>query len=122
MRSKKLIIYGIAVVLLVVMLIIQGSPSKDLCMRQQKEFNQEQYQGVISKLFLDNENHQAMTIEIKNEDSTFVKWLFSINTMRKMYSDIQVGDLIKKNKGDNFIQILNDEGVKNYQVDLACDS
>jgi hypothetical protein len=121
MISRKYIFYGVALILFVIFLIIQGNPNRDLCLRQQEEFNNEDYRGIVNRLFLDDKNHRALSLEILHNDSSFTKWLFGIKSMTALFSNTSPGDTIIKKKGENVIYIKSQDGVAQYEVDLACE-
>lgn len=121
MASKKYILYGMSIIIFVIFLIIQGNPNRDLCLRQQEEFSNESYSGIVNKLFLDDKNHRAMSLEIRHNDSSFTKWLFGIQSMRELFSNTSPGDTIVKNEGENVIYIKSKDGVARYEIDLECD-
>lgn len=106
--------------LFVIFLIIQGNPNRDLCLRQQEEFNIEAYHGIVNRLFIDGKNHRAMSLEILHNDSSFTKWLFGNQSMRALFSNTSPGDTIIKNAGENVIYVRSQGEVVRYEVDLKC--
>lgn len=122
MISKKYIFYGVTLILFVIFLIIQGNANRDLCLRQQENFSNKSYSGIVRKLFLDDKNHQAMSLEIQYNDSSFTIWLFGIQSMRELFSNTSFGDTIIKNEGENVIYVRSKGEITRYEVDLKCDN
>ena len=73
-------------------------------------------------MFIDSTNHMYQSLLIaSSSNDTIYRSLFGVNTMRELFSNTSPGDTIIKNKGENVIYIKSQDGVAQYEVDLACE-
>ena len=85
-----------------------------------KAFLQLSYQGVIVKKYIDRDEHDYHTIEIKSFNNIQNEKLILDYDKSGFYKMINVNDTIYKKTGSDTIFIDNNSGKKRYVLNFGC--
>jgi hypothetical protein len=100
-----------------VIIFIVSQPSDDeICIQQYKKEKGIYYNGVVTKKFINSEEHNYKTVLLNNGQELWMNWDLS-----GLYEFIEINDSIMKNSGSYAVKVYRDSLEYIYVIDYGCE-
>jgi hypothetical protein len=117
--NKRVLILGLGGFALIIILVLMIFAFEDdlnnsyVCAKY-REFKKEKWEGVITKKYVDNTNHNAETFEIQNKPYA----MFRDGT--DFYNFIIIGDSAVKSLNTDIIKVYRQGCVNDFKIYFDC--
>lgn len=112
----------ISFVILIPLVIYHGNRSnKAFCEQSKADLYSRDFKGVVIRKYLDSLNHMCETIELQGSTDTINEWLYSGEEMDALYSRLEHGDSLIKEKGTNVYIRKSGNEKSAYRAVINCD-
>lgn len=86
---------------------------------QRDRFLGKEWHGRLTKSYVDSQNHNSWTIELKSGNRTFINSDFNWS-QRDDFEFLQPGDSLSKRRGDIYVTVIRNDQVKEIIFDFGC--
>jgi predicted house-cleaning noncanonical NTP pyrophosphatase (MazG superfamily) len=121
MRKERIFnVLGIIMIIAGVIIFIMSPSTKENCINSYSELRSESYIGIVTKKYVDKDEHYFITVEIKLKDE-ITSWILD-NDKSGLYDYLKIGDSIVKKNGTYKVRIYRKSKVDTvFILDYGCD-
>lgn len=113
----KIFVAVVSIIIIISLLIIVNNDklNTSLACAKLEEFKNEEYDELVLRKYIDEENHQFRTIELNNK-----KTLVLARDTSGFYNFIQQNDSIVKRKGTDILMVYRLNTVHRFKIYYGC--
>ena len=104
------------IVVIVAAYLKRDSFGASLACSKADEFKKMEYSGIVSKKFMDQENHRVRTISLGENDSDIIL----ARDTSKFYAFVTSGDSIVKHKNNDYLSLIRASKVYTFRIYFGC--
>lgn len=99
--------------------LLSCSDGNSIFCRREKYAINETIEGYVVDFYEDSNNHNIRTVEIKRNKKVFKSTIF-LHDQSGLYETLEIGNYLKKEKGDLNIFISNDSTSLQVKLEFNC--